>query len=85
MASKITGDVPVSKNTKAVSLVNLAIVPEADLTKADASINIYSESGKEEGAAVCVKFADGTYGLAIASGRDPSDAWNVIGKAAVGG
>ncbi|QGH45141.1 putative acetyl-CoA acetyltransferase [Ralstonia phage Reminis] len=78
-----TGDSAKSINTKAGSLLNLAIVTQAQLASAADPINIYMYSEKQKGAVVGVTMTTGgALALAIAQGSDPTSKWNIVGDTA---
>lgn len=78
-----TGDEAKSINTKSGSLLNVAVVTQAQLASATDPINIYAYSEKQAGALVAVKFTTGgAIGYAIAQGSDPTSKWNTVGDTA---
>lgn len=79
----ITGDVAKSINTKAGSLLNLAIVTQAQLASAADPINITLYSEKQKGAVVGVTMTTGgALALAVAQGGDPTSKWTILGDTA---
>lgn len=53
------------------------VVAEDDIKSKDHPINIAHLSGKQSGAMVAVKKADGSLYLAIARGSAPTDLWDI--------
>lgn len=78
MARLITGDAPISKPTKGVSLLTMATVKQADLAVATNSINITIESGKQAGSVVGVLLTAGGYSIAVAQGSEPASPWKIL-------
>lgn len=59
--------------------IALPIVKEAELKKADATINIARLSGKQKGAMVLMeKTTGGILCIAVATGSLPKDPWDVV-------
>lgn len=75
MALPITGQkTPKGRQTYATHLL-APIVPLASLSDIDNPINDTVVSGKQIGAWVITRAADGTLSFAVASGSLPSDKW----------
>lgn len=78
-----TGDVAKSINTKAGSLLNVAVVTQAELSDATNPINITQYSEKQVFSIVGVKMTTGgAIAIAIAQGGDPTSKWNIVGDTA---
>ncbi|QHJ81671.1 MAG: hypothetical protein [Caudoviricetes sp.] len=78
-----TGDVAKSLNTKVGSLLNVAVVTQAQLASAADPINITQYSEKQIGSLVAVIMTTGgAVAYAIAQGGDPTSKWNIVGDTA---
>lgn len=78
-----TGDSSKSINTKAVSLTNVAVVTQAQLSDAADPINVNVYSQKQIGSVVSVTMTTGgAVALAIAQGSNPTSKWNIVGDTA---
>lgn len=85
MPRNVTGDSPKSVQTQSVSMLPVAIVTQADLTRAAHPINDTTKSGKQVGGMVYVKLTTGgTVCIAIAQGTAATDKWIIPGMAATG-
>lgn len=78
----VTGDKPVSINTKAVVMTTVPLIPVADLTVPTSMVNTNAQSGKQIGAVVFGQESDGTGKLYVAQGSKSTDAWVPMGGTA---
>lgn len=79
----VTGDRSKSVDTNAVSLTNLAIVTQVQLTDIDHPINTNVYSQKQPGAVVGMKLTTGgAIVLALSQGYAPESPWTIIGDTA---